>query len=89
MVLPELIHCNGHGNHLLAGCSRNVRPNGKTERFIKTILAEWADVIAYQTSEERNRWLPCYLGIYNSKRCHMAFAGLTLQQFLKRLVIAE
>ncbi len=37
--------------------------NGKAERFIKTLLAEWAYVIADQTSEERNGWLPRYLGI--------------------------
>jgi hypothetical protein len=31
------------------------RTNGKAERFIKILLAESAHVIAYQTSEERNR----------------------------------
>ena len=63
--------------------------NGKAERFIKTLLAEWAYVIAYRTSEERNRWLPRYLGIYNGYRCHMALGGLTPQQCLQRLLIAE
>jgi transposase InsO family protein len=63
--------------------------NGKAERFIKTLLAEWAYVIAYQTSEERNRWLPRYLGIFNGHRCHMALGGLTPQQCLQRLLIAE
>jgi len=63
--------------------------NGKAERFIKTILSEWAYVIAYQTSDERNRWLPRYLGIYNGSRCHMALGGLTPQQCLQRLLIAE
>jgi transposase InsO family protein len=29
--------------------------NGKAERLIKTLLAEWAYVMAFQTSEERNR----------------------------------
>ena len=65
--------------------------NSKAERFIKTLLAEWAYVIAYQTSEERNRWLPRYLGMYNGNRCHMALGGLSPQQWqcLKRLLIAE
>ncbi len=63
--------------------------NGKAECFIKTLLAEWAYVIAYQTSEERNRWLPRYLGILNGNRCQMAFGGLTPQQCLQRLLIAE
>jgi transposase InsO family protein len=63
--------------------------NGKAERFIKTLLAEWAYVIAYQTSEECSRWLPRYLGTYNGNRCQMAFGGLTPQQCLQRLLIAE
>lgn len=34
------------------------RTNGKAERFIKTLLGEWAYAMPFQTSEERNRWLP-------------------------------
>jgi len=63
--------------------------NGKAERFIKTLLAEWAYVIAYQSSEQRNRCLPRYLGIYNGHRCHMVLGGLSPQQSLQRLLIAE
>jgi transposase InsO family protein len=48
------------------------RTNGKAERFIKTLLAEWAYSMAFQSSTERNRWLPRYLAIYNARRCHMA-----------------
>ncbi len=32
-------------------------------------------MIAYQTSDERNNWLPHYLGIYNGSRCHMALSA--------------
>jgi len=53
------------------------RTNGKAERFIKTLLAEWAYSMAFQTSQERNRWLPRYLAIDNGRRCHMALAGRT------------
>ena len=63
--------------------------NGKAERFIKTLLGEWAYVIGYQTSEERNRSLPRYLGIYNRHRCHMALGGLSPLQCLHQLLIAE
>ena len=63
--------------------------NDKAERFIKTLPAEWAYVIAYQTSNERNHWLSRFLGIYNGHRCHMALGGLTHQQSLQRLLIAE
>nr|WP_255477613.1 integrase core domain-containing protein [Synechococcus sp. A15-44] len=39
------------------------RTNGKAERFIKTLLAEWAYSMPFQTSGERNQWLPRYLAI--------------------------
>lgn len=62
--------------------------NGKAERFIEPLLAEWAYVIAYQTSDERNCCLPRYLGIYIGNRCHVALGGLSPQQCLNRLLIA-
>lgn len=65
------------------------RTNGKAERFIKTLLGEWAYAMPFQTSEERNRWLPRYLGLYNGRRCHMALGGLSPQQCLQRLLVAE
>ena len=65
------------------------RTNGKAERFIKTLLAEWAYSMAFQTSTERNRWLPRYLAIYNSRRCHMALAGRTPIQQLGLLRATE
>lgn len=55
------------------------RTNGKAERFIKTLLGEWAYFIAYQTSAARNELLPAYLRIYNGRRCHMGLGGLTPQ----------
>ena len=63
--------------------------NGKAERFIKTLLTEWAYVISYQTSEELNCWLPRYLGIYNRHRFHMALGGLSPLQSMQRLVNTE
>ena len=33
--------------------------------------------MSFQTSAERNHWLPRYLGIYNGRRFHMALAGRT------------
>jgi len=62
------------------------RTNGKAERFIKTLLGEWAYAMAFQTSEERKRWLPRYLRLYNDRRCHMALGGLTPQQRLVALL---
>ena len=48
------------------------RTNGKAERFIQTLCKEWAYAMAFPNSEERNRWLPRYLGIYNRLRKHSA-----------------
>jgi transposase InsO family protein len=44
---------------------------------------------AFQTSEERNQWLPRYLGISNGRRCHLALGGLTPRQSFQRRLIAE
>ena len=65
------------------------RTNGKAERFIKTLLDEWAYAMLFQTSAERNSWLPRYLGLYNGHRCNMALGGLSPQQSLQRLLNAE
>ena len=63
--------------------------NGKAERFIKTLLNEWAYAMPYQTSAERNHWLPRYMGLYNGRRSHMALGGLSPQQRLNQLLCAE
>jgi transposase len=63
--------------------------NGKAERFIKTLLNEWAYAMPFQTFEERNSWLPRYLRLYNSRRSHMALGGLSPQQRLNQLLNAE
>ena len=46
------------------------RTNGKAERFIQTILREWAYAKAYRTSAWRNRALPMWLRHYNRVRPH-------------------
>ncbi len=47
------------------------RTNGKAERFIQTLLREWAYRFSYNTSEERKKWLtPYYLRFYNFHRAH-------------------
>lgn len=46
------------------------RTNGKAERFIQTLLREWAYRFAYQSSAERARWLAPYLHFYNRHRRH-------------------
>jgi transposase InsO family protein len=46
------------------------RTNGKAERFIQTLLREWAYRFAYRSSAERTRWLKPYLHFYNRHRRH-------------------
>ena len=48
------------------------RTNGKAERFIQTLLREWAYVRAYPTSARRRRALQPWLRYYNHRRPHTA-----------------
>jgi transposase InsO family protein len=50
------------------------RTNGKVERFIQTLLREWAYRFSYTDSAERQRWLAPYLHFYNHHRAHSALA---------------
>ena len=61
------------------------RTNGKAERFIRTLLAEWAYAQAYRTSQARTHALTHYLGYYNTARSHMGIRGLTPRQKLATL----
>lgn len=59
--------------------------NGKAERFIRTLLTEWAYVRAYRSSASRAEALPHYLHFYNTERKHTAL-GYTapLQRLIAR-----
>jgi transposase InsO family protein len=46
------------------------RTNGKAERFIQTLLDEWAYLRAYGSSREREAQLPAFLERYNFLRPH-------------------
>jgi len=52
------------------------RTNGKAERFIQTLIREWAYPVAYLTSEARARVLPRWIRHYNRKRPHGSLNGL-------------
>ncbi len=51
------------------------KTNGKAERFIQTMLREWAYAAAYPTSTARTRALPAFLDRYNNRRPHKALYG--------------
>lgn len=46
------------------------RTNGKAERFIQTLLREWAYAASYRSSDHRARVLPQWLDYYNHQRPH-------------------
>lgn len=58
--------------------TRPYRPqtNGKVERLIRTLLAEWAYARPYRSNEERLGHLPTWLHFYNHERPHTALGGL-------------
>lgn len=57
--------------------TRPYRPqtNGKAERFIQTLLREWAYVRPYPTSGRRRAALPAWLSRYNFRRPHGSLHG--------------
>jgi transposase InsO family protein len=68
--------------------TRPYRPqtNGKAERFIRTLLHEWAYAQAYGRSALRAAALPRYLRFYNTERRHTALGFTTpAQRLLARL----
>ena len=59
------------------GFTRFYRPrtNGKAERFIQTLLREWAYRRSYPSSAKRRRALPRWLHYYNFHRQHSSLGG--------------
>ena len=57
--------------------TRPYRPqtNGKAERFIQTLLREWAYARLYMTSNERMDVLPIFLTHYNEHRNHASLSN--------------
>jgi transposase InsO family protein len=57
--------------------TRPFRPqtNGKAERFIQTLLREWAYARPYTTNQERSGALPSFVAFYNRGRPHKALGG--------------
>ena len=51
--------------------------NGKAERFIRTLLDEWAYARPYRANGERQHALRRYVHFYNRGRPHTALRGLT------------
>ena len=56
-------------------CRYCPRTNGKAERFIQTMLREWAYRRSYSSSAKRRRALPRWLHYYNFHRQHSSLGG--------------
>jgi transposase InsO family protein len=56
------------------------RTNGKAERFIQTLLREWAYAIPFQSSALRTKDLPRWLDWYNNQRPHVSLDRRTPAQ---------
>ena len=54
---------------------RRPQTNGKAERLIKTLLAEWAYHRPYTTNEQRVDALPAFVDFYNRRRPHLGLGG--------------
>ncbi len=67
--------------------TRPFRPqtNGKAERFIQTLLGEWAYVRPYRSNAARMAALPRWVAFYNQGRPHPALRGLTPQAAVNNL----
>lgn len=65
---------NLHARHKI---TKPYRPqtNGKAERFIQTLLAEWAYAKLYRSNQERRQAFPKWLHHYNYHRPHTALRG--------------
>lgn len=57
--------------------TRPYRPqtNGKAERFIRTLIEEWAYARLYRSNDERLQALPVWVDFYNSRRPHTGLQG--------------
>ena len=56
---------------------RRPQTNGKSERFNRTLLDEWAYVRPYDSNNQRLLALPDFVDRYNNNRPHSALKGLT------------
>lgn len=57
--------------------TRPYRPltNGKAERMVRTLLAEWAHARPFQDTAERIALLPAFPGFYDRERPHRSLSG--------------
>jgi transposase InsO family protein len=77
--------CRAHNIRHLRTQPYRPRTNGKAERFIQTMLREWAYFAVYPSSWHRRRALLPFLRDYNNTRQHGSLDSRTPMQQLARL----
>jgi transposase InsO family protein len=68
-------HCRRRRIRHLRTKAYRPQTNGKAERFIQTMLREWAYAAPYDHSQRRTEALPAWLTYYNRRRPHGSLAG--------------
>jgi transposase InsO family protein len=92
-ILTDRAFCYTNSNHFRRTLeelgvrhhtTRPYRPqtNGKAERFIRTLVHEWAYAELYRTNQARNGLLKNWLTYYNHERPHTALRGSSPMPFL-------
>jgi transposase InsO family protein len=68
--------------------TRPFRPqtNGKAERFIQTLINEWAYARPYRSNGDRRQALPRFVAFYNHGRPHTAIGGLVPQAVVNNVL---
>ena len=74
---PWAAWCSTHRIEHIRTRPYRPRTNGKAERFIQTMLREWAYAATYPTSTQRARALPAWIDYYNHQRPHGALGHKT------------
>jgi len=69
--------CADHNIRHLRTRPYRPRTNGKAERFIQTMLREWAYAATYRSSDHRHQALGPWLEFYNHRRPHSALGHRT------------
>lgn len=78
--------CKEHGLRHIRTRPYTPKTNGKAERFIQTLIREWAYGRAYQDSSQRTKWLPQWIDYYNRHRLH---GGIGFQPPIARIEVVS
>jgi transposase InsO family protein len=71
------IECRRRGIEHIRTRPYRPRTNGKAERFIQTMLREWAYAATYRSSDHRHQALGPWIDYYNQRRPHSALGHNT------------